>query len=227
MTEFAGFPERTLTFLRGVRRNNTKTWFDAHRADYERFWLEPARSFVGAAGAALQTLAPVAAEPRVNGSIFRINRDTRFSKDKTPYKDHLDFWFWEGTRKAAPSGFFLRVSPDGVGIGAGAHSFDRDRLAVYRAAVVDPRSGPALSRAVTAIAKAGYEVKGEHYKQVPRGFEPRTERQEHMLRFSALWIGEDHDLSPLLHTPELVDWAVEQWKPMKPLHRWLTDSLSV
>jgi uncharacterized protein (DUF2461 family) len=56
----------------------------------------------------------------VLGSIFRINRDTRFSKDKRPYKDHLDFWFWEGDRKAASSGLFARVSPDGVIVGAGA-----------------------------------------------------------------------------------------------------------
>ena len=66
----------------------------------------------------------IATEARVNGSIFRINRDTRFSKDKTPYKDHLDFWFWEGQRKTALSGLFLRIAPAAVTVGAGAHGFD-------------------------------------------------------------------------------------------------------
>jgi uncharacterized protein (TIGR02453 family) len=225
MTDFTGFPKQTLTFLRGLRRNNSKTWFDEHRADYDHYWVEPAKSFVGAAGDALRKVAPVEADPRVNGSIFRINRDVRFSKDKRPYKDHLDFWFWEGERRTAPSGFFFRVSPDGVGIGVGAHGFDRDRLADYRAAVVDRKSGPALGRAVTVVGKAGYDVKGEHYKQTPRGFEPRSERQELMLRYSSLWIGEDHPLSPRLHSPEVVDWAVGEWKQMKPIHRWLVDHL--
>ncbi len=225
MTDFTGFPKQTLTFLRGLRRNNSKAWFDDHRSDYDRYWVEPAKAFVVDAGEALQKIAPVAAEPKVNGSIFRINRDIRFSRDKTPYKDHLDFWFWEGTRRTAVSGFYLRVSPDGVGIGVGAHSFDRDRLAAYRSAVVDTKSGPSLSRAVTSVGKAGYDVKGVHYKQIPRGFEPRNERQAEMLRHAALWIGEDHDLSPLVHSPELVDWAVGEWKQMKPIHRWLVDTL--
>ena len=225
MIEFTGFPKQTLTFLRALGRNNTKVWFDAHRRDYDRYWVEPAKAFVVAAGSALQRIAPVEAEPRVNGSIFRINRDIRFSSDKTPYKDHLDFWFWEGTRKTAPSGFFLRVSSDAVGIGAGAHGFDRDRLAAFRAAVVDRTRGPALSRAVTAVTKAGYDVKGEHYKTVPRGFEPKSERHAKMLRYSALWIGEDHPVSPTLHSAELVDWAIDEWKQMKPIHRWLTDHL--
>jgi len=161
----------------------------------------------------------------VNGSIFRINRDIRFSNDKTPYKDHLDFWFWEGTRKTAVSGFFLRLSPAGLGIGVGAHEFDRDRLGAYRAAVVDPKAGPALSRAVTAVEQAGFEVKGTQYKQTPRGFEPRNERQERMLRYGALWIGEDHELSPLVHSPEVLDFAMGEWKRMKPIHRWLVDRL--
>jgi len=223
MADFTGFPKQTLTFLRGLRRNNTKAWFDAHRADYDRYWVAPAKDFVVAVGKAVRPIAPVEAEPRINGSIFRVNRDVRFSKDKTPYKDHLDFWFWEGTRKTAPSGFFLRVSPDGVGIGVGAHGFDRDRLGAYRCAVVDPKSGAALSRAVTAVTKAGYAVEGQTYKQTPRGFEPKNERQEQMLRHSALWIGEDHELSPLVHRAELVDWAVGEWKQMKPIHRWLVD----
>lgn len=225
MSDFTGFPKRTLTFLRGLRRNNTKAWFDEHRGDYDRYWVEPAKDFVEAAGAALQAVAPVSAEPRINGSIFRINRDIRFSKDKAPYKDHLDFWFWEGERSTAASGFYLRISPDGVGIGAGAHRFERDRLGAYRAAVIDAKSGPALSRAVTAIEKAGHVVEGATYKTTPRGFEPRTDRQEQMLRHSALWIGEDHPLSPTLHSPEFVDWAVNRWKTMKPIHRWLVDRL--
>ncbi len=112
MTEFGGFPPETIRFLRELRSNNHNAWFDAHRSDYQAFWVAPARAFVVAAGQQLAELAPgIRAEPRVLGSIFRISRDSRFSRDPRPYKDHLDFWFWEGERRRAVSGFFARLTP--------------------------------------------------------------------------------------------------------------------
>jgi uncharacterized protein (TIGR02453 family) len=224
LTDFTGFPRQTLTFLGALRRTNTKAWFDEHRADYLRYWLDPARAFVVAAGEALQDLAPVVADPRVNGSIFRINRDTRFSNGVPPYRDYVDFWFWEGgSRRTAPSGFYFRLSPDGIGLGAGIHGFDRDRLSAYRAAVVDPKAGPALSRAVTRLRRAGFEVQGEHYRRTPRGFEATNERRAQMLRHRALWIGNEHPPAAIVHSPELIARAFGEWKRMAPLHRWLVD----
>jgi uncharacterized protein (TIGR02453 family) len=221
MADFGGFPRQTLEFLDGLRSNNTKTWFDGHREDYERYWLEPARSFVEAVGPALRTVAPgINAEPRVNGSIFRINRDVRFSKDKRPYKDHIDLWFWEGERKGAVSGYYFRLTPMTLGIGAGAHGFDRDRLAGYRAAVANPASGPALTRAVRAVEDAGWVMKGEHYKRLPAGWDVPASR-ERLLRFNALWVGEDEPLWHVAHSPDLVDYCVGRWREMAPLHRWL------
>ena len=110
--DFTGFPDGTLKFLRGLRKNNTKTWFDAHRSDYDNFYVAPAKSFVEAIGVRLKRIAPaIVAEPIINGSIFRINRNVRFSNDKRPYKDHLDFSFWEGEKKGSSSALFFRVSP--------------------------------------------------------------------------------------------------------------------
>jgi uncharacterized protein (TIGR02453 family) len=225
MGGFEGFPKKTLTFLRGLQRNNTKEWFTEHRDDYDRYWVEPAKDFVVAAGEALQKVAPVNYEPKINGSIFRINRDIRFSKDKRPYKDHLDFWFWEGERASAVSGFFLRVTPRQIGIGVGAHGFDKDRLAAYRNAVVADGSAASLEAAVEKVERAGYEVKGEHYKRVPRGYEPANDTQERFLRFAALWCGEDVKHPPELHNPKFVNLAVREWRKLVPLHRWLADEV--
>ena len=226
MSGFAGFPKQTLTFLRGLSKNNDKTWFDGHRQDYERYWVEPAKDFVVAAGEALVKVAPdVRAEPKVNGSIFRINRDVRFSQDKRPYKDHLDFWFWEGERKKAVSGFFMRITPKTLGVGVGAHGFDKDRLATYRKAVVDPTAGPALAKTVSAVERKGYDVKGEHYKKLPRGFTADNASQGRLLRYSALWIGEDQKPPAELHTPAIVKIVTAEWRKMAPLHRWLVDTL--
>lgn len=210
--------------MKGIRENNTKEWFEEHRRDYEDYWLEPARSFVVATGAALSNVAPaIRAEPKVNGSIFRINRDIRFSKDKRPYKDHLDFWFWEGTRKTAVSGFYLRIGPTHLGIGAGAHAFDKEQLTQFRNAVVDVTSG--LERAVADVEKTGWEVKGQQYKQVPRGFDAEGPVQDRFLRFGALWTGEDEPHPKSLHTKRLVAYCTRRWSQNEPLHRWLVDTL--
>ncbi len=225
MSEFTGFPPETTNFLAQISQNNSKQWFDAHRSDYDDYWVTPAKAFVAAAGEALQELAPVEAQPKVNGSIFRINRDIRFSADKRPYKDHLDFWFWEGDRKSAVSGFYLRITPDGVGVGVGAHGFDKDRLAAYRAAVIAPDSGASLQSAVTALEKAKIEVKGQHYKQLPRGFDTADDFTGRMLRYNALWTGEDEAAPKVLGSKRFVAWAMTRWTKAAPLHRWLVDTL--
>ncbi len=225
MPEFDGFPKKTLTFLRAVARNNSKEWFADHRDDYEHYWLAPSRAFVAAAGAALQAVAPVRYEPKVNGSIFRINRDIRFSADKRPYKDHLDFWFWEGERRDAVSGFYMRIAPRVLGLGAGAHGLDKDRLQVFRKAVVDPDAGSELAKAVGKVERAGHEVHGKRYKRVPRGYEPANESQERFLRHAALWTGDDERHPPELHSAALVPLVVQRWKEHAPLHRWLVEHL--
>ncbi len=224
MSDFAGFPKQTPTFLRNLANHNDKAWFDDHRREYEQLWMEPAKDFVVAAGEALTRIAPkIKAEPKVNGSIFRINRDIRFSADKRPYKDHLDFWFWEGERKSAVSGFFLRITPKTLGIGVGAHSFDKDRLATFRNAIADPVVGPALAKTVKSMERKGYEVEGEHYKRVPSGYEVADATRQRLLRHAALWIGEDRKIPPELHEPGFVKYVVAEWKRMAPLHRWLVD----
>ena len=85
MTPQFAFPAETLEFLAELGHHNSKSWFDANRQRYEAAYLDPARAFVDAVGPPLRELVPgISTEARVNGSIFRINHDTRFSKDKIP-----------------------------------------------------------------------------------------------------------------------------------------------
>jgi uncharacterized protein (TIGR02453 family) len=103
-TSFA-FPPDTLGFLDELRSNNAKAWFEANRARYQAAYVDAGKAFVEAIAPVLASVAPgIQAEPRVLGSIFRINRDTRFSADKRPYKDHLDFWFWAGDARPRSPG---------------------------------------------------------------------------------------------------------------------------
>ena len=83
---FSGFTKETVDFFTQLKRNNKKIWFDEHKPDYDTYVMTPSREFVFALGDRLEKLSPgIHADPRVNKSIFRIYRDTRFNKDKTPY----------------------------------------------------------------------------------------------------------------------------------------------
>lgn len=220
---FPGFPDATLKFLRGIRRNNTKTWFDAHRSDYDEYFVAPAKQFVEAVGQKLSKLAPeIVAEPRINGSIFRINKDVRFSKDKRPYKDHLDFAFWEGEKKGSTSSLFLRVSPDGIYVGTGAHSCPHF-VKAFRPAVAEERSGKSLAGVARKLRKAGYELQGAHYKRMPRDF-PADGPAAEFLLFEALYVVAE-DKPKVACTGELIDVCIKHWRATMPLHRWLIDNV--
>jgi uncharacterized protein (TIGR02453 family) len=225
LTAFGGFPPETIRFLRELRANNHKAWFDAHRGDYAAFWLAPAKAFVVAAGQQLAELAPgIQAEPRVLGSILRINRDTRFARGAAPYKDHLDFWFWEGDRRRAVSGFFARLTPELLGIGAGCHGLDPERLAQFRQAVADPASGAELAGIAQQLEAAGYRLDGAALKRPPAGFADDGPAGRFLLH-KALFVHRDEPADDRVHTHEVLATCLRHWGALAPLHRWLTDNI--
>ncbi len=184
--EFVGFSDETFLFLRQLAENNDRMWFEKNRKTYEDHLIAPAKLLVTSIGARLEEFSPnFQADPRINGSIVRINRDIRFSKDKTPYKTHLDLWFWEGKSERTwdCSGFFFRLSPQSLILGTGIHSFSKPTLAAYREAIVNPPEGSALINAIRRVEQAGpYEMGGDSYKRVPTGYDPDSERAEFLKR---------------------------------------------
>jgi uncharacterized protein (TIGR02453 family) len=222
MATFPGFDPAALGFLRDLGEHNDRAWFEAHRADYERLVLGPARELVVALGERLASIAPgIRADPRVNGSILRINRDTRFSNDKRPYKTHLDLWLWEGEGPSRGcSGFFLRIEPDRIGYAAGMHHFERGVLAAYRAAVDDPRRGAALTRAAKQATAMGVQVGREQWKRVPAPYPPDHPRAD-LLRYGGMVAGTRVDVPDELFTAAFPDWCVERFRPLRPLQRWV------
>jgi len=223
---FDGFGPGTRKFLAGLERNNSKPWFDKHRADYDTHYLQPAQSFVAALGAKLTSISPeLTAEPRVNGSIFRVNRDVRFSRDKTPYKPHIDLWFWEGNDRAGGSpGFFMRLRHDRLFLGTGIHGFPKPQLDRYRAAVAGAQHGPALVGLEKKLAKSGYALEGLHYKKVPREHAADHPR-ERLLRFNALHAGIELPMPAEAGSKKLVPLVMGHFRKLSPLHRWLLDAL--
>jgi uncharacterized protein (TIGR02453 family) len=220
---FKGFPSDILNFFTELAKNNNKSWFEAHRGDYDNYVLEPSRDFVIALGERLRELAPnVMADPRINKTIFRIYRDTRFSNDKTPYKTHLALWFpvKQGSTNFEYPGYYFHLEPGNLMLGAGIHGFSKPLLKVYRDAVVDPKLGPSLAQAIAAVANQGYSVGEKTYKRMPRGYDPDHELAE-LLLYSGLTTGTNLGIPTELHSSDLVDYCFGRFKDMAPIVDWL------
>jgi uncharacterized protein (TIGR02453 family) len=224
---FAGFSRELLSFLAELEQNNHKVWFDQQRERYERLMLEPAKQFVAAMQPALATIsAGLRGEPRVGGSIMRVARDTRFSKDKAPYKTHLDMMFWEGggPSKESPS-FFMRIGARTLGIGAGLHSFTPEQLERYRQAVDGEDSGAALRDAIRAVSARGFELNEPHYKRVPQGFAANHPNGT-LLRHAALYAWRSDPVPEALFGSGAVEYCRQLFVALHPIQAWLVEVLA-
>jgi len=159
--------------------------------------------------------------PKINQSLFRINRDTRFSKNKTPYKTHMGIWFWEGSRKRMDcSGFYFQYDAGKILFGSGLYIFSKELLDLYRDAVVHKIMGKELKSIVEDLKSKGYNIGGKHYKKVPRGYDKDHKNVEFLL-YNGLHCGIEFDLDSTFFTPEIIDTAFSHFKNMLPFHLWL------
>lgn len=224
MADFRGFSPETTAFLAELTQNNNREWFDRNRDRYETYFLEPARMFIAAVGDALSGPLPdVRAIPKVNGSIFRLNRDTRFSRDKTPFKTHLGIWIWSGDGKRMERpGFYFHAEPGRLMLGSGMYMFPKDRMTPYRDAVIGPKSGKALKKAVDAVSGAGYEIGNVHYKRVPRGYDADHPNAPFLLH-NGLTARVDMPLPDEFHSAGLVPFTMDHFLDMMPIVSWLRE----
>lgn len=222
------FPEETLRFVRGIAATNDKAWFETNRGLYETGYVQAGGAFVEAVGPQLRALSPeVQFAPRINGSLSRINRDIRFSKDKRPYKTHVGHWFWHGDKRSwnCP-GFYMHVSADEVFIAVGMYGFDKAALETYRSAIVLNRSGKALADGVAAVKAAGdYEIGEKTRKLMPRGYEAPAERAEFLL-YESLAASIRLPAEAALE-PGFSDRCVAHFAAMWPVGRWLMTEIGV
>ena len=224
--EFQGFSKDTLVFLGDLSAHNDRAWFAENRARYDGVLLERQKAFVTAMGEAFEGVdGRVRCVPAVNQSIFRINRDIRFSKDKSPYKTYSDLWFWIGDdRKSAP-GYFMRIEPEGVWVGCGAHRLEPEQIARLRAAIVAPATGIELESLLGSLTDDGYEIGEATIKRVPAGFSADSPRAD-LLRFTVVHAIEKVSPAPAEFESEaLVAWCMERFVRCKPLVDWLVDNL--
>jgi uncharacterized protein (TIGR02453 family) len=226
MSEFKGFPKEMIKFFGDLKKNNTKDWFNENKKVYEDYVKRPSEEFVMAMGEKLIRISPgIMAIPKVNQSLFRLNRDTRFSKDKSPYKTNLGIWFWAGKRKRMEcSGFYFHFGDGKLMLGAGIHCFTPELLKRYREAVVDKKNGPLLTKAVNQVSKKGYIIGVKHYKRVPRDYDANHERAQFLL-YNGLTAMIKEKIPKEFNSSSIVEYGFSHFKNMSPLHQWLISAI--
>ena len=220
------FPMKTLSFLKKLSKNNSREWFEAHRDEYNSDFLEPALQLVVEIGEKLSKIAPnIQAIPKIDKSIFRLHRDVRFSKDKSPYKTNLGIYFWEGKKKMDSPGFYFEVNTKGFFYGSGIYMPSKEQWKLYRDAVSNPQLGKELDAAVKKVLKKDdYEIGGKKYKKVPKGFDPDSPYAEYLL-YEGLYAFYDSENINELTKADVVDFSIKKFKDMLPVHQWLVKVL--
>jgi uncharacterized protein (TIGR02453 family) len=223
---FEGFPEEGFRFFRELAVNNNREWFTEHKQEYIDYLQTPAVSLVVELGERLKAEFPgIAYDLRTNGagSIMRIYRDIRFSKDKTPYKTHIGINFWEGPQKKGSPGFHFYMDTEGAAFYGGYHVFPKEYLTAYRESVASDASGEELRKALDKLVKnKGFEFGGEQLKKVPPGYDKESPHGN-LLRYKGLWV-KSSKLNPnILSSPALVDTCVQYAHIMGSVHRWFVE----
>lgn len=170
---FNGFSKKTLPFLKAIKKNNNKEWFEEHRDEYNNYILNPSRAFVDEFGEHLMALEPtVNFSPKINKSLFRIFRDTRrMGAIKIPLKSKIGFIFWQGSgKRLQSSGFYMHFSPDELFVAVGVRWFEKPMLDAYREYIKDDKRRENLFDVLDKLSKNGYKIIEKGYKRFPRGF---------------------------------------------------------
>jgi uncharacterized protein (TIGR02453 family) len=183
------FAPALFEFLRELRVNNHRDWFQRNRARYEAEVRDPALRFVADVGPSLQRISEhIVADPRpVGGSLFRIHRDVRFSADKSPYKTAVGLSFGHDRGRDGPApGFYLHLEPGESFAGGGVHMADGPTLRLVRDAIVARTAEWAAIVDDPAFAPAFVNM-GEALMRAPQGYDPAHPRVEDLKRKSYGW----------------------------------------
>jgi uncharacterized protein (TIGR02453 family) len=223
MTRFEGFADNDAKFFKALAKKNDRAWFQAHKSEFEEGWNAPMKLLLSEVREAIDGAYAHCDldEPKV----FRIFRDVRFSKDKSPYKTHIGGVVPLKRRGKKitdlPMALYFHVGANEIFGAAGHYMMEPESLQRFRAAVADDTRGKELDRILSRLAKKGFPPDShEALKRVPKGFDPEHPRAE-MLKRKGLVVGYPKVPKGLLATPKLVQWLTGACKTAAPLVEWL------
>ena len=230
---FTGFRPAALTFLRSLARNNKRDWFEANRERYEADVKRPLAILVEEIDARLGEIAPeMIGSPK--RSIFRIYRDVRFSKDKSPYKTNAAAWFYHrdaghavGTAAVhGGAGFYFQIAPRECMVAGGIWMPPTAALKTLRETIAeDPDALTSILKQAAFKRAFGTLSEEAVLKRTPRGFDPDHPAAE-LLRYKSFTVSRPLSDVEIL-SPKLPDIIARRYATMLPLIRWLNRVLGL
>jgi uncharacterized protein (TIGR02453 family) len=216
-----------LKFLRELDRHNKREWFERNRERYESEVREPALEFIRAMAPHIEKISPhfTAKDRKVGGSLMRIHRDVRFSRDKRPYKTNLGIQFrHEAGRDVHAPGLYFHVEPGSVFLGAGMWRPDKTALAGVRGAIDDDPKGWKRVRDAKRFRTA-WELSGESLRRPPRGFDAEHPMIDDLKRkdYIAICSLTERDVT----RTDLVQRVVERYSRARDYLGWLADAVGM
>jgi len=218
---FQGFSRRTFTFLRDLGHHNDKGWFQAHRPVYEEHVLQPLRDLVSdLADSMLGIDLSFELAPAVGKTISRIYRDTRFSKDKSPFRDCMWITFKRSGRDWARyiPGYFLEINPTWYRYGLGFYDAAPDLMARFRQQIDDDPSS--FLKAVAWFARQDvFTLEGERYKR-PIG-QDKPEPIRTWYGYKSFYLSCNRKIDDVILSPEFADQLAAHFTLAAPLYRYI------
>jgi len=218
-SSFPGFSPDALAFLRSLKRNNRREWFQPRKEKYEALIKEPMLELIGCLNEEFARFAPEYITPS-HKAIYRIYRDTRFSKDKTPYKTHISAIFPRCTaRKREGSVFYFHFTEKELLIFGGVWGPERDELLAYRTLLQEQHKEFQSILADRNVKRAFGGLQGEQLTRMPKGF-PVDHPAEHLLRHRQ-WFLEATLPNKSLTSKKLVHEIASRFELMSPFVEFL------
>ena len=220
----AYFTQGFIDFFKQLSRNNKREWFHAHKKDYEGHVKKPFKDFVAEMIDRVSELdSEIDLQPK--DAIFRIARDIRFSKDKTPYKTWVAAVITPGGRRdAGYPGLYFHFSAEGVAIGGGLYELDKENLLKIRRAIL--RDGKTLVRALNGkqFKEIFGELRGERNVRLPKEFAAEVERYPFIAN-KQFYYYVDYDDPRLLLKPDLAEFVLRHYRVGTKVNEFLKNAL--
>jgi uncharacterized protein (TIGR02453 family) len=215
---FAGFGSNALPFFKALAFHQNKEWFEENRSTYENEVKAPFGDLIEELATAFKK-AKLPLKGDRKSSIFRLHRDIRFSKDKSPYKTHAGAVLTRSGGKDDPGLLYIHVSPEGCFAAAGFYGPEPEELARFRRAIV--RAPKPYTKMLAALAKAGLKLSDEYdVSRVPREFADAADPAVIAALKKKSFICSRTIRAPRLKSPALIDDLVAFGKDARPLLEW-------
>lgn len=222
--QFTGFKQEGLDFLDEIEINNNKVWFEANRHRWKEHILEPNIAYVEEMGEHLIALAPlINARPKVAGSLFKIYRDVRFSKDKTPIKTKIGVMFWQGSSHRMQSAcFYMQYKSHEVLIATGIRVFKTELLRAYREYIKVEKNAQALHNILQDLKEKNFEGFEPHYKRYPQGFK-EEDKYSYLSLYNGLFAYSTYKPNKTFLSKNVINKHFKFYDNTRELFEWLYD----